>query len=402
MKLLRIFFIMSFATATHPVYKSSGKAVCIVPVADLLGESLQEVTTHGKYSYHSLPIAYKNFEGPARVHQLLFNEVVDIKDVRGKEMLVELPQLFYETTTLKRPQTLYWTATKNLRPLQLLADQGISLSTFPQPLTRTKVTFEKALHNTVSLTQPFFDGATGLTYSAGTRFVVAEQQNSPDHIVAHLFDIKKNSSSTITLPKHVCLVHEEKSNEQRVADFVNIVVSWAHQSSGFIPYVWGGCSVSGLCKQDQFTEHNDTFSRPELSTSFPIAGLDCTGLVARAAHLAGIPYFYKNSFTIAKYVAPLGKDEKISEGDLLWIPGHVMVVSSVKNALLVEARHYSHGYGKVHEIKLEQQFKGMHSYQDLITAFFSKKSLKRLDRSGKIVQVVPGFKILKLSSIWNA
>jgi hypothetical protein len=117
--------------------------------------------------------------------------------------------------------------------------------------------------------------------------------------------------------------------------------------------------------------------------------------------LAGIPYFYKNSLTIAKHLAPLNKKETISEGDIIWLPGHVMVVSSLKDNLLVEARHYSHGYGKVHEIPLSHQFKNINSYEQLAAHFFNKKPLQRLDKSGKVVQVLPDFKILKLASVWR-
>jgi hypothetical protein len=159
--------------------------------------------------------------------------------------------------------------------------------------------------------------------------------------------------------------------------------------------------VGSLCKKDQFVQENGIFTREELPTNKPQPGLDCAGLIARAAHLAGIPYFYKNSLTIAKHLAPLNKKETISEGDIIWLPGHVMVVSSLKDNLLVEARHYSHGYGKVHEIPLSHQFKNINSYEQLAAHFFNKKPLQRLDKSGKVVQVLPDFKILKLASVWR-
>jgi hypothetical protein len=394
----RLFFI--FLAVQTVAHAGPQKAVCVVPVADLLGDSAQKGNSAQlQKSYFSLPLAPKKINEPARVHQLLFNEVVMIKEIRGHEALIEIPHLFYETTNLKQPQTHYWTLVSNLKTFDQLAQHGINPTSFPLPLTRNKERFEKALHNTASLTRPFFDVATNKTYSAGTRFVVAEKTDT--HLAVHAFDLKQKGLMRVSIPKNICFMHEEKDHHERVRDFVAIVTSWAHDQSGFIPYVWGGCSIGQLCSKDHFIEEDGGFYRNELPNHLPLAGLDCTGLVARAAHLAGIPYFYKNSFTLAKYLAPLQHNDAVADGDLIWIPGHVMVVSSVAKAKLVEARHYSHGYGKVHEISLAQQFQGIDSYEKLAKTFFSKRSLKRLDKSGKVVQVIPEFKILKLASVWH-
>jgi cell wall-associated NlpC family hydrolase len=383
------------------------KAVCVVPVADLVGKPYFTQQPHASKDHQPLPLAQKSWSEPARIHQLLFNEIVLIKEIYDHYALIELPQLFYETTTDQTPQTTYWTSLTNLQPFNALIQKGISLNGFPQPLTRNKNNFSTALRATISLTKPFFDTTTHTVYSAGTRFVldqtpkkqpVGGQQKS---ITVKLFDRKKQIMVTTTIPKAFCLGYEEKSNEQRIKDFVTVMNVWAHEQSGFIPYVWGGCSIVDFCITDHFSEKKGIFYRPELSSHKTLSGLDCTGLVARAAQLAGIPYFYKNSYTVAKYLKPIMKNESLVSGDLIWIPGHVMVVNSLKNASLIEARHYSHGYGKIHEIQLSQQFQDISTYQDLLTAFFEKKPLKRLDKQKNIVQVIPEFKILKLESVWQ-
>lgn len=389
---------MIAATALLPTISLSEKVVCVVPVADLVGEPASSHAPRVQQWYGSLPLASKNFTAPSRVHQLLFNEVVELKEIKEQEALIELPHLFYETNALTKPQTSYWTLKKNLRPLSELARSGISTSHFPQPLARNKDGFEKALRTTASLKEPFFDPTTKQTYSAGTRFVIRQQTDA--HLVVHLFDAKHTAMRSMNISKKICQVHEEQNSEEKIKNFVSIVTAWAHQPSGFIPYVWGGCSAAQLCTSDQFREDRGTFTR-ELPSADPLAGLDCTGLVARAAHIAGIPYFYKNSFTLSKYLKPLLPHEKISEGDLIWIPGHVMVVSSLRKNSLVEARHYSHGYGKIHEIPLAQQFKGVTTYQQLSALFFGKKTLQRLDITGTVVQRIPEFKILKMASVWQ-
>jgi hypothetical protein len=368
------------------------KAVCVAPIADLVGEQKHASLT-------SLPIAHKRFDGPARVHQLLYNEIVEVHEMNGREARIKVPQLFYETSASSSPQQFYWTSARNLMPLRDVAKKGIPLHVFPQPLTCNKDRFERALHNTVSLTQPFFDPQTKTTYSAGTRFVIKSARRN--QVVVSFFDRRTNSLRTCALPKNICLIHQQENNQNRLRAFVDVVKTWAHLNPGFVPYVWGGCSVGSLCKKEQFVQENGIFTRGELPSNKPQPGLDCAGLIARAAHLAGIPYFYKNSLTIAKHLAPLNKKEMVSEGDIIWIPGHVMVVSSLKDNLLVEARHYSHGYGKVHEIPLGDQFKNINSYEQLTAHFFNKKPLQRLDKAGKVVQVLPDFKILKLASVWR-
>ena len=79
-----------------------------------------------------------------------------------------------------------------------------------------------------------------------------------------------------------------------------------------------------------------------------------------------------------------------------------MVISNLKTNTLIEARHYDHGYGKVHEIELGNVFNGINTYQDLLTAYRNKKSLHRKDIHGTLKQTYPLFKILRLSSVWDA
>jgi hypothetical protein len=130
-----------------------------------------------------------------------------------------------------------------------------------------------------------------------------------------------------------------------------------------------------------------------------LPGFDCAGLILRAAQCCGIPFFFKNSTTIAHYMRPLQPNETIEEGDILWIYGHVMVVADIRRNTIVEARSHYHGFGKVHEIPLHQEFKGMNTFEDLRKAFFNKQGLERLDASGNVVQKITQFKILKFSSL---
>ena len=78
-----------------------------------------------------------------------------------------------------------------------------------------------------------------------------------------------------------------------------------------------------------------------------------------------------------------------------------MIISSLENNTLIEARSYQHGYGIVQEIELGKVFKDMPTYGHLIKAFHARKGLVRLDRSGNEVENIKKFKLLKMSSVWK-
>src|SRR5205814_4688733 len=120
-----------------------------------------------------------------------------------------------------------------------------------------------------------------------------------------------------------------------------------------------------------------SFYEHERDTQSPKNGFDCSGVILRAAQIAGIPYFCKNTTTIAQCLTPLKSEQQLREGDLILIKGHVMIVSDITKNLLIEARSYGHGYGKLHEISIDQVFEGIETYKDLCDAYYEKKVVKR-------------------------
>jgi hypothetical protein len=392
-----------FTTACYPIVR---KAVCSVPVADLVGTALKHHVPRGVLqAYTRLPLAHK--ESPAicpRVHQLLFNEVVTVKEIQGDEVLIEIPNVFYELEHDNKPQQSYWTLKKNLFMLDTVADQKV-LAAIPHPLITNKDEISVFLNNTVALRKPWYNNKTKTTYSAGTRFVRVGKQTQEGYPVLILH---KGNLYTVTIPYVVAFVYRYTAPEHHIQEFVNLIRSWAH-TDGYIPYVLGGCSIISQCPDNTFKETAIIEQQQAIGTVFersscnasPKAGLDCTGLIVRAAQLVGIPYFLKNSTTIAQNLTPLKPEDTMHNGDLIWIPGHVMVISDVQKGLLIEARHYYHGYGKVHEIPLQEQFKEMTNYHLLQKAFFEQKPLIRLNNEGNVVQVIPTFKILKFASVWQ-
>lgn len=377
--------------------------ICTVPVADLVGNSFAEQNISQVPSqYTAIPLSAKKINSSCpRLHQLLFNEVVEIKEVKNDEILISLPHLFYEQESNSTPQVSYWTLKSNITTFEEIQKKGIDLGTFPQPISFKQPELSWALYNTISLVKPWFNKQTKQLMSAGTRFVVAKADAIS--YAVYVYNPHKNQIVTSSIPKDYCLTYEP-SREQAIKHFVNIAKSWSHIAQGFIPYVWGGCSYGQQCHLDSFHEvltHNNICYARSDCTRKPTTGFDCAGIICRAAQMAGIPFYFKNSLTIAKNLQPLQAHELVTEGDIIWIPGHVMIVSDCKRGLLVEARSYDHGYGKVHEIHLNEQFKGIYTYDDLITSHINHESLKRLNKAGQIVQVIPDFKILKIESAWN-
>ena len=86
----------------------------------------------------------------------------------------------------------------------------------------------------------------------------------------------------------------------------------------------------------------------------------------------------------------------LQEGDIIWIRGHVMIVGSLKDNTLIEARGYNHGYGKVQEIPLHTVFKYIKTFAQLFVHQQNKLPFFRMNSRGKVVQTIHELKILRL------
>lgn len=390
-------------------YSTKKPAVVIVPVAELVGEPFK-IT---KSSNHDIEHLYENLplcggKNPAiacpRIHQLLFNEQVSIIKEAADQVQIEIPNLYFVTGNNKKPHNLYWTLKKNVRSLQECLQHTKDEACFPKPIDFSN---PFTMHDPaiVTLKFPYFIPALNISFSAGTRFVLAQETKQAYQI--NIFDPIMHDVKKIELPKKICFTSQNYSPAQRIEEFVNLLRSWAHQTNGIIPYVWGGASFTHICMNDSFNEiavqgtnKSTYYTRPN---NEPIIrnGFDCTNLTSRAAQICGIPYFLKNSVTIKRELSPLVNNESINEGDLIWVPGHVMVVADLKRNTLIEARHYAHGYGKVQEIGLEKVFKNIKTFDDLRAAYQQKKSLERIDKDGAVRDIFKEFSIFPLAQVWT-
>lgn len=374
---------------------NSYQAIASAPVTDLVGSAL--ASTH---DYAKLPICGgkpKAFSTCKRLHQLLFNEIVEVTQEMNGQVEVTLPNLFFvPNNDSSHKMATYWTLKKNIFPLK---DEKLK-TLVPQALSYEKP--ETPQPNIITLIRPYRAAECEYTFSAGTRFIVTSIDTENKTLTVALIHPKTHTPTQITLPSSYCLKNATTPEQQR-KNFVKLIRLWA-QSSDAIPYVWGGCSYifssPNFAFKEVSTQANQSYYRLEPQEPSPKTGFDCAGLVARAAQAAGLPYFFKNTTTLATYLQPLSEDEQINDGDLIWIPGHVMIVGDREKNTLIEARDYSSGWGKVQERSLKEVFKNIQTYDDLETRFHKKKSLQRIDRSGIVTNTYTTFKLLSLNSIW--
>lgn len=399
--------ILVFVLHTHETH-CIRQGLIVNPVADLVGSPIKQyfpqISTHK--AYKQIPLN-RGLSKPAlecpRLHQALFNETVEIVEERETEALIKVPNAFYlADDTLKNE---YWIQKNAFIRYDTLKKNGVDVTKIP-PMS-SKHNQAECTSDVITLKMPLYDSEKQISYSAGTRFVMAPEQSNEQNVAVYIFDPANYDFAITNIPRAITSTHGTPTKQEQIAHCIATIQQWANISDGFIPYVWGGCSFTHtsnavfneLSIVKKGTPHSyvnlDDFSHATKP------GFDCSNMILRAAHIAGIPYYYKNSSAAAKYLKILSTDDSVEAGDIIWIPGHVMMVSDVKNNLLVEARGYNHGYGRIQEMELSKVFKNIKTYDNLAKALHRKQKLYRLDNKGVVADSFTRFKILKMKSVWD-
>lgn len=398
-------FSVIFCSPTTPY-----QALTVVPVADLLGNSLKVMGAGNiSQSYQTLPVDDRaKGNATLRIHQVVFNERVEIIDHKEDEVHVRIPNVFYQNQQHTTAQNSFWALKKNFIPLSRLRAHAIDVSKIPLPIDFA----HPEAYNTqpiVTLAFPFNDAQTQRVFSAGTRFVYEPTKSNASAYHVYMLTTDQKKLLLVPIPAHLCIANDElKTPQEKVERFVELIQSWAHLNDGVIPYVWGGCSLTTYIPHLTFEEKTATFYGNKLSY-FELrnynqsikTGFDCAGMVSRAAQVCGMPYFFKNTATLARFLKPITATAHVKNGDLIWIPGHVLVVSNRAHNMIIEARSYAHGYGKIQEIPLHKTFHGIHTFDQLEYAFFNHIPLRRLDSKGNIIAQIGDIQLLNIASIWN-
>ena len=388
-------YIFMLLACTHTTICERG--IVISPVADLLGEPLEH---HAIAHSNQIPYcgAPRPSNGCPRLHQILFNDSVEIIDQKADEYYIEIP-VFYITQTSKNHCTRYWIEKKHILTARYAQKKNIDLEKFPSALTARSDSIYA--HDILTLIKPYTFTRMHLALSAGTRFVRNMQADTDTAYGIFIFNPRTLHVQQELIPKDSACITTACSFAELRKKFITVLRLWTHQQDGFIPYVFGGTSFVST-EKNEFSFHKE--GNKSWYTYHPSAhsiktGFDCSGLVLRAAQIAGIPYFYKNTYTLANYLKPFQRGDQLENGDLIWIPGHVIIISDISHNLIIEARAYNHGFGRVHEIPLAAQFKNINSYQDLLKAYQLGKPLERINSKGEVVELIKEFKVLKLNSL---
>ncbi len=388
----------------------SRRALIIVPIADLTGEPLYDTNNrqaHAKDLHRHIPYAATPAAGCKRLHQILYNEVVTVADQREEEVLIDSTSSFFITRTNRGRQTRYWTLKSNLIYLSELNSRD--LERIPDPIdcsVAESVTTPKPL--VVTLQYPWQDPVTKQLFSVGTRFIKdTSQKPIPNAVPVFLYNAQKKVFYTSNIPTQLLTKPFPANNDMRILNYVQLIRSWINEP-GLIPYVLGGCSYTMRYAHNTFSVAQELYSGLDKATIYrrtpsvyPAAGLDCSGLVLRAAQLCGIPYFLKNSTTAAYGIKLLDENERLGVGDLIWIQGHIMIVSDVGRNLIIEARSYGQGYGIVHEIPIGKVFKGVNTFTDLERIYRTQRPLERLDKNGNVADKFEFCKLLDMKHIFD-
>lgn len=378
-------FHQGFCTPTY-------NGFCSVPIADVIGAPIASFfkTKNTKEAYAQMPYGDKrgDFSCP-RIAQLLLHESVIILERRGSEVKISVPSLQYPSK--KTMHNTYWTLASNI-------------TTLTPTLKKMLPTYHK--HKVITLRKPVYNPETQQTYCAGTQFVKTDQKQTQSKHSVYLYNPNTQSMAFAHIPTTSCLdkLHTKKDAKKLVLELCK---EWAHQKNGCIPYVFGGSSIGQSVKEQKHEKLSVSFTKkPSLFYErspkvFPRAGLDCARIFTRALQMAGAPFYATNTKGFKKVLEPLRPHEEVEEGDFILWKGHIAMISDTKKGLLIEARSYDDGYGKVHEIPFSEQFKEIQTVDDLKKAYFSKKRITRLNKNGKKSHFIYDVEIFKLSSAWN-
>lgn len=405
LKLLLFFTILTtHSISITIVFENPIKAVCVVPVCDLVGEAFEKLNPNvtPKEQYEKITISGESGKfNCIRIHQVLFNERVDILEELSQEVKIKISTVFYFGIHRTIPNCTYWTLKENFMPIETEQYKFI-----PKAIDFTLTNFDAPEQNIVTLILPFYDTTTQTTYSIGTRFVLKSKDDQSFTVL--IYNSKTKSFQETKVNINLAIQPSQSTIAQKIQNFCNLLKFWTIIESKNIPYVWGGVSLYQFitnpnnfnlipgknCLGDDITY----YKRDELK-NIPYSGFDCSGLIARAAQICEIPYFFKNTHTIHPNLQVVDQNDEVKDGDLIWFQGHVIAIVDAKKGLCVEARGYSSGFGKVHQIHISKIFKNINTMDELKNAQINNLPVELINKMGDSVRQYK-IKILKLESVW--
>lgn len=341
------------------------QAIVKQPFADLV-HPLEE----GKAPCRILSIFEDSSKRSPRLGQLIFGEVVEVLGQQGELSLVRVPsqKLWVEHKGLVNK---FWVETKALHKISAAA-----LSKLPSPV-------EQQLDDWVVLVEPWALPKHSLMLSIGTRFKLIEEREDSFEVFAYF--PRERHFRKISLPKQYAQ-RMPQDRVDKIATFVRLAIQLA-QAEVKIPYVWGGLSIIArfptisYVLQPACGSIDRAYTLVEQSEG-PWSGTDCSGFIVRLAQSCGIPLLARNTFTMLKLLAPVKPLAQAADGDLIYLPGHVLVIVSVAKNLVVEASGPEFGPGCVQCAHVSKVL-GVQSIAELVKKAAEGQKIDRLDLKGK-------------------
>ena len=414
-RLLLFAVFLAFFQAVRPyqlLHSQPRWGVVVVPVANVINRPFPDSDPYSILRRYQTLDPKEPGDDPIheRRYQLLFNERVELVARKNHQYKVKIPHILHHFEKKGIIQDYYWVHENAIMPLDTLEAYDVNTQLFPPLIIHGDCDVGQILAHTVVLVMPFMDPKTGRTFSAGTRFVkVQEGVQADDQAVAvYYFDPTTKNFGILSIPIDILVTFSfTPSIEQRVEHFLKLVRTWANLPQGYIPYVWGGSSFVGVVRNDTHDPVRESghssvhvHALPESFHGVFGYGFDCSCLISRAALASGLPYYLGNSTLIAYFSKPLGEHDAIKNGDIFWFPGHVMIVSDVEKNLIIEARGYGAGFGRVHEVPLHRVFKGIRTYSDLQRRYVHTQPIMLLNSDGTDRRLLQQYAIYNFTNSW--
>lgn len=194
-----------------------------------------------------------------------------------------------------------------------------------------------------------------------------------------------------------------KSDEEKREFFISLLKGWlglSEKHKGTIPYFYGGTAINFPLKKLNKIRINDknfySWEKKDKKLNM-IVGTDCSGLVCLAARISGFKFYLRNSFMQNKYLEKVQSVGDIKNGDIIWIPGHVMIINKDENSI-IEAAGYEGNFNGLVENKIYKRFENINNLDDLINLKNEKKPLILISKNGN-KKSFDIFEILSLSSV---
>lgn len=370
-----IFIFKIFILFTSTLCMPYNLAVIKYPVIDMCNNF---------HDPENLPISNEtNVNRCDRTHQGLFNELVHLVELRQNYVKV-----FFDNIKNLMPAdtpSFFWTHKDNLIPLENLKE-NIIVQSIPNSLY--------AQEPTITITYPWKN------FSVGTRFKHFSKLDTKKSYGIIRADFIKNKIILDRIPRSNALQETKQSKKSARKLFVKIIndmIDRINKSNlnQVVPYVWGGCSFTKLYQSNNFYKKDGVWHRQGKNN--PYSGFDCSGFIMKMAQIAGLDFPWQTSTAMQFSMKKLAENDLLQEGDILWINGHVIIISSIQRNEIIEARGYSDGYGCLHRIKLSQLLKDITNYDQLLDYYYAKKQITFKKKVGEHIES-DSFELLKLTA----